>query len=160
MILEWDDVKYATGFEEIDAQHKALFKGINELLQICSTGAGSGSQEAAESALKMIDFLGKYVIEHFQCEEDCMERHRCPMLAANKAAHQKFLQQFIEIREKIGREGLTRGLIIKLEGFLCGWLTQHIQKVDSSLRKVQPPEQAAPAISPQTKEQESFFARL
>ena len=143
MILTWDDAKYSTGFEEIDAQHKQLFKGINELLEACATSEGSNSQEAQESTLKMVDFLGKYVVEHFKCEEECMERHNCPLHDVNKAAHEKFLQQFTEIKAGIERRGLTRGSIIRIEGFLCSWLTQHIQKIDTGLREVRPPAQPA-----------------
>ncbi len=160
MFLIWDDAKYASGFEEIDAQHKELFNRINELLTACTTSEGFSGQVAEEQALNMVDFLGKYVIEHFKCEEECMERHRCPLAAVNKVSHTKFLQDFTEIKEKIEREGLTRGIIVQLEGLLVGWITKHIQRVDAELRKVQPQKQQNSTFPPKAKKRKSFFARL
>ncbi len=160
MFLTWDDAKYATGFEEIDAQHKELFSRINELLVACTTSGGFSDQAAEEQALKMVDFLATYVIEHFECEEECMERHHCPLAAVNKVAHTKFLQDFTKVKKQIDREGLTRGIIVKLEGLLVAWITKHIQKVDIALREVQPQKQQNSTVPPEEKKSESFFARL
>ncbi len=163
MILKWNEALYGTGFEKIDKQHKELFDGINELLAACTTGLGSKSVEAKENTEKMIDFLADYVIEHFECEEDCMQTHQCAMLNANRAAHKHFMKEFSDIKERIEQDGITRGIIIRLEGLLVGWFSKHIQKIDASLRNVVPetaPEPEEQLPPPTKKKRGSFFSRL
>jgi hemerythrin len=134
MRLVWNNQKYATGFDNIDRQHQGLFKAVNELLAACKAVGGSASQEAHEKALEIIDFLASYVIEHFRDEEELMEEVQSPMRIQNKAAHKHFLQKFEAMRGKIERHGLTRIIVVQLEIFLCGWLIEHIKKVDITLR--------------------------
>jgi hemerythrin len=160
MILKWDDATYSTGVEEVDEQHKELFKGVNGLLQACTTIEGTASELAQEETLKTLDFLGQYTAEHFKCEEGYMERYQSPLRDMNLAEHKKFLQQFTEMRNKIDKNGLSRQMIIRLEGFLCGWLTNHIKKIDVSLAKVLPQERPVADSMVEPEEKENFFSRL
>ncbi|MCP4342978.1 MAG: hemerythrin family protein [Desulfobulbaceae bacterium] len=160
MILKWDDATYLTGVEEVDAQHKELFKRINDLLKACTTNKGTASELAQEKSLETLDFLAQYVIEHFKCEEEYMERYRSPLRDENKAEHEKFLKQYTELRTKIDDNGLSRQMIIRLEGFLCGWLTNHITKVDSSLSEVLPQEEPVSVSIPKAEKRGNFFSRL
>lgn len=160
MLLKWDEVRFTTGISEVDNQHKKLFRGINDLIEAIAKGGGSGSSMAQQSAIKTLDFLGKYAIDHFKCEEGYMDRYASPLREKNKTEHEKFVQQFIAMKAKIEENGLTRELVLKLQGFLCGWLTHHIEKVDKSLYDVRPREENI--ISPELTEKkpESFFSVL
>jgi|GEM_PF-789863 len=160
MILKWDDATYLTGVEEVDIQHKELFKGVNDFLAACTTIEGTASQLAQEKTLETLEFLGKYVVEHFQTEEEYMERYRSPLQDVNVAEHKKFLQQFAKIKKRINDEGLSRQMVIRLEGFLCGWLSNHIMKVDSSLREVLPEKTPESDSLEETQEHGNFFSRL
>ncbi|MFH0780431.1 MAG: hemerythrin family protein [Pseudomonadota bacterium] len=160
MIFKWEDDLYLIGVAEVDKQHKQLFKGVNGLLQACTTIEGTASRLAKEKALETLDFLGQYTAEHFQCEEEYMERYRSPLREVNIAEHKKFLRQFTEMRNKIDKDGLSRQTIIRLEGFLCGWLTNHITKIDVSLRKVLPQEIPVSFSSAEPEKQMNFFFRL
>jgi hemerythrin len=160
MILKWEDALYATGIEEVDIQHQKLFEGVNGLLLACTTIEGTASKLAQEKTLETLDFLGQYTAEHFKCEEEYMERYRSPLRNANIAEHKKFLQQFTEMRNKIDKDGLPRQMIIRLEGFLCGWLTNHIMKIDVSLRKVLPQEMPVSVSLTKPEKQMTFFSRL
>lgn len=62
MSIQWRK-SYEIGVEEIDSQHKELFKRIRDLLDACSQN--KGRQEVS----KMIDFLEEYVDIHFTSEE-------------------------------------------------------------------------------------------
>ena len=59
MAIQWNE-ELATGVLEIDNQHKEIFARINRLLEASSQG--KGKQEVG----RMIDFLGDYVISHFE----------------------------------------------------------------------------------------------
>ena len=69
-MLEWKP-DYETGVPVIDTQHKVLFDNINWL------GTLLDKEEIEEvEADYLLDFLRKYVTQHFQHEEACMARFR------------------------------------------------------------------------------------
>ncbi len=160
MILKWEDALYSTGIEEVDKQHKKLFEGVNGLLQACTTTEGTASKLAHAKTLETLDFLGQYAAEHFKCEEEYMARYRSPRRDVNIIEHKKFLKQFTEMRNKIDKEGVSRQTIIRLEGFLCGWLKNHIMKIDVSLRKVLPQEMPVSISLTKSEKQMNFFSRF
>ncbi len=129
MYLQWNDQLYATGVAIIDEQHKALFTKINALLTAMQQGKGN------EEIGQIVAFLEKYVVKHFSCEEQLMERSKCSSCAANKVAHQKFLGEFGAIKKKFVAEGATMALKIEIQTKLCDWLTTHISACDTKLRE-------------------------
>lgn len=62
----------ATKVDEIDSQHRELFKRINDLLDACNQGRGK------EEVQKVIRFLEEYVATHFGEEEKYMEKYNYP----------------------------------------------------------------------------------
>lgn len=160
MKLKWDELRFSTGISEVDDQHKALFKGINDFMEEVNKGGGSNNRTTRQGMVKMLNFLGDYVVEHFKSEEEYMERYSSPLKEKNKAEHEKFVRKFLAIKAHVEEKGLNRGQIIKLEGFLCGWLINHIEKVDKSLYDVRPVEEYA--VHPQEKEKKpkGFFSNL
>lgn len=65
MAIEWTQ-DLSTGSDEIDNQHKELFRRINSLLDACNQGKGR------EEIGKTVQFLEDYVITHFSAEEEYM----------------------------------------------------------------------------------------
>ena len=68
MAIEWRE-SLATGHEEIDNQHKELFKRFNNLLTACNKGKGN------EEVGNLLKFLSDYVVSHFAAEEQLQIRH-------------------------------------------------------------------------------------
>ena len=64
MAIEWSDT-YATGIEQIDNQHKELFKAVDRLLSACNGGKGK------EEVGKLMDFLKDYVIIISVMKKNC-----------------------------------------------------------------------------------------
>ncbi len=125
--LEWANI-YATGVEEIDVQHRKLFKMINELGDAIKAGNGA---QAAPQALK---FLGDYVKTHFSYEEDCMHRMQCPVAGKNKEAHASFLSLFTKYSNRFKEEGYNDDLVIELHTIAVDWLVKHICGVDVNMK--------------------------
>lgn len=125
--LEWKDV-YATGVEEIDVQHRKLFKMINELGDAIKAGQGP---QAAPQALK---FLGDYVKTHFGYEEECMHKLKCPVAHKNKEAHESFLKLFSKYNNRFKQEGYKDEVIYELHTVAVDWLVKHICGVDVNLK--------------------------
>lgn len=127
-MIAWQD-SYSTGVEELDKQHRDLFKYTNDLEQLLKDN--SLSKNLLDDILRL---LNRYIEVHFNREETCMHKHLCPIANKNKDAHQKFIHTFkmmeIEIRTNIEDDAP----IIKLHHFLETWLVEHICKIDVQLK--------------------------
>lgn len=126
-MLAWDD-KYGCGIDKVDDQHKKLFEMVNKFEEDIKAGSG---ERAFRSALV---FLAGYVKNHFGFEEECMEKHGCPVAEQNMNAHRKFLETYKAFEEKLGREGFTWDNLRELHTTMENWLIGHICKVDVHLK--------------------------
>ncbi|MBI5864938.1 MAG: hemerythrin family protein [Planctomycetes bacterium] len=125
----WDEKTMGTGVDTIDKQHEELIKMINEMMDASSKGKGK------EELGKMMAFLGDYAKKHFAHEEGVMDKHHCPVSAANKDAHAKFLQEFTKLTAQYEKEGPTLGFVMQVQQKVIGWLTNHIRGCDAQLKK-------------------------
>ena len=124
--IAWDD-SMASGDDLIDEQHRQLIDQINHLMQAMVAKEGRTKLKSS------LDFLQDYVVKHFGYEEDCMEKHACPVARANKTAHATFVNNFLSLRSRIETEGPTAALAIELQQSLADWLVNHIRKIDTNL---------------------------
>jgi hemerythrin-like metal-binding protein len=118
----------ATGDDGIDAEHRTLISWINRLSQ--ANEAGTGESEVR----RILTFLGIYATRHFANEESCFARHKCPHAAANKKAHEQFIETFGRIKAECDANGVTESRALELQKSLGDWLQNHILKVDTSLK--------------------------
>jgi hemerythrin-like metal-binding protein len=132
MAIEWNDEKMATGFPEIDAQHKEWIRRISEFDDAVINRKG---QEAIQNTL---DFLTQYSETHFADEEELMAQRNSPVQETNRAAHVEFREKLAEIRAWVRNEGATSVEVIELKDALEKWLVNHICTVDVQLRNVDP----------------------
>jgi hemerythrin len=132
MAIEWNNEKMATGFPEIDAQHKEWIRQINEFDDAVMNNKG---HEVIQNTL---DFLTQYSETHFAGEEAIMAQLNSPVLETNRAEHNKFRGKLSEIRTWVKSEGTTSVELVALKSALEEWLVNHICTVDVQLRKVDP----------------------
>ncbi|WP_043713693.1 hemerythrin family protein [Symbiobacterium thermophilum] len=126
MALRWYSA-LETGIEEIDGQHRQLFEQIDRLLESAKSGAGQ------DACLRILDFLGGYVVEHFATEERYMERYGYPKKAEHKQQHAELVEYYRKMRARVEAEGAKPTLIIQLQHSLVEWLNNHILKSDRDL---------------------------
>jgi len=119
---------YATGVEQIDAQHRTLFRAAEDFEEAVSAGQGEHSYDS------VLDFLDRYARAHFGFEENCMARFVCPAAEANKAAHTKFIELVQDFRERYRREGYRSSTATELVESVNHWLANHIVTIDVRLR--------------------------
>ncbi len=129
MTLVWNDEKYATGFQDVDDQHRKMFGLVNELLS--ALGSGESRQEISER----LDLLADHAVRHFACEEGHMDRLQCPVRVTNECAHECFLRDFTALRELFDEEGNNPRFISEVEDKVCGWLHKHLMAIDLILRR-------------------------
>lgn len=131
MTIEWNDERFATGIEEIDEQHKELFRQINRLTDSLERNP-NGKAEAGN----FLYFLEDYVKAHFGCEEGIMERTHCAACPRNAKEHGHFLKAFQEIRHAFDREGISPSFVQRIHKEVVDWIQGHIANVDVELRTV------------------------
>lgn len=123
--------EYLTGIELIDKEHKELFRIVDTANQLVK------SYDADSGYDNIIDILNKlkdYTKEHFSDEEEYMESIHYKGLAAQKRAHEAFIDKLenIDVREI---ENNPREYLQKLLEFLLGWLINHILNTDKKIPK-------------------------
>ena len=128
MSIAWNQETMSTGVAEVDAQHWELINRLNRLFEVMKQG------KARSEIDSLIGFIGEYAVWHFSHEEACMERHRCPAAAANKAAHASFIKVFEGLTARLKKEGPTIALVLEIQKQMTDWLTNHIVRVDTQLR--------------------------
>ena len=134
--IQWSE-QLRTGEPIVDQQHQQLIANVNALLDALAEGKGKAELDA------ILQFLERYVAEHFSYEEECMEKYRCAVAEKNKRAHQKFVQTFASLKDEYQRRGATLELAQRIYRQIGEWLVNHIGKIDTGLHQCLPKQQAA-----------------
>ncbi|HUC84605.1 MAG TPA: hemerythrin domain-containing protein [Candidatus Acidoferrales bacterium] len=130
-MLEWSE-KFETGEPVIDAQHRMLVAYVNRLDVLAQ--AVNPTREEIELFFRFIEFLETYVLTHFQREEDCMFRVRCPAHYENKKAHTEFLDFLWQFKRQAALEGWRPELVKELDDSCNAWIQRHILRTDMRLK--------------------------
>ena len=128
-ILEfaWEE-SMRTGDEITDLQHRELIRQLNLLLRAMHR------RRAEPQVQAMLDFLSRYVVEHFSHEEACMERVRCPLAGANRRAHAEFMARFDTLAREWANNSSPAPLIaVKMLRDLSEWFIRHIRSIDARM---------------------------
>lgn len=136
MFFDWRE-ELVTGIDEIDAEHRELFKRAGILQSACM--AAKGQEELA----RHLWYLKRYVRKHFGDEEKLQTRYSFPAYPEHKAQHDWFRNELRRIEEQYAREGTSTGLVIKVNHLMFHWFRDHILRFDRELaaflRQAAPP---------------------
>jgi hemerythrin len=127
MTIQWTQA-LAVGHDEIDAQHQELFRRLGRLLDAMLKG------DTTEIA-RLFDFLGTYVVEHFGAEERLMRESAFPGFAVHKAAHERFVRDYQELRKVFDSNGASSAVTIRTKTWIVDWLKAHIAGTDQQLAR-------------------------
>ena len=109
-----------------------LINNINHLEGMLAST--QSDREKCAFLMHLIDFLGSYATTHFEFEEQCIARHRCPAHQKNKEAHQQFKAFFQSFRERYRAEGFRPEVLKSLHLTASVWIQEHILQIDTQLR--------------------------
>lgn len=116
----------SVGVEEIDAQHRELFRRLSLLVDAMAAG------DALVQTKRLTAFLEVYVLEHFGAEERYMAQYTYPAASAHKVQHEVFLREMATLRARV-RENYSAALLVGLHKRIAGWLVNHIGTTDKLL---------------------------
>ena len=119
-LFVWDE-SFSTGIELIDEQHQRLMAMIAELDQ--AEGEGTGGLLISY----VLQELMRYVVTHFEDEEQLMMRHDFPGLTSHRQEHDFYVERLKHIQESYhDGDTLTRQTL----DFLKDWISCHIKGTD------------------------------
>ena len=125
MALQWNST-LSVGVAEIDAQHQELFRRVDRLLD-------SMLRNDRSEAVRLLAFLGEYVVVHFGDEERLMDEVDYHERARHAGEHQQFRAGLRELALALAERGPTASLVLQLERETIGWLKDHVYFTDLAL---------------------------
>ncbi|TAN41458.1 MAG: bacteriohemerythrin [Nitrospirae bacterium] len=125
--MEWNDA-LSIKVEEIDEQHKILFKHINNLYEAALSD--TETQTVGDALSSMVN----YTVYHFYTEEEFMQGHAYQGYEEHKKEHLELTEKTIHFFERF-QNGETE-ICDELLLFLKSWLTNHIMITDKKLAAV------------------------
>lgn len=126
MRIEFDPV-LLTGVDDIDEQHRELFTRIGQLLE------ASRNRRSREEVVRLLEFLGQYVIDHFAAEERLMTASGYPRSDGHRAEHAQFVKELEILRHELKSEGPSNLFVIRVGNRVTEWLREHIYRTDRAL---------------------------
>ncbi|MBO9997543.1 MAG: hemerythrin family protein [Cyanobacteria bacterium SID2] len=117
------------GIPSIDRQHQQLVEQMTLLVDAMR------ENRANEEIANIIQFLDRYISQHFSFEEHCMATYCCPIACQNQDAHRQFVQTFQQIKTQFDREGSSLSLVLQVNQSLLDWFINHIRKIDTQLAR-------------------------
>ena len=121
--LAWSD-EYETGYEEIDNQHKRLFKLVSDLIESCQRN--DNKIAVGETLSFLVDYAGK----HFEDEERIAGLYNYPQQKQHKKIHEDFSKTVALYVERYNESGDSDALFIAVNKIIARWLVEHIQGED------------------------------
>jgi len=127
------------GIEEIDEQHRELFRRGERLYHAMRHGQPAGAE------LTLASFRD-FVLSHFEFEERWMEGAGFPALAPHREAHHDFADRLHRVTGEYRRHGPTVEMADLLHQWLEAWLREHIGGEDRDLGRWAQAHGAAPGL--------------
>lgn len=120
-IMIWNQ-DYSVGVRELDEQHKALIRMINEMHYAMNNDRG---QEAISA---IVEQMFDYMETHFTTEEGYMQRFHYPGLQTHQRQHEEFRAKARDLRQRVNQGEFV--LSFEIVRFLSDWLQNHIMVTD------------------------------
>lgn len=122
-LIVWSNA-LSVGIDEIDNQHKKLFKIANDLCDALMASAGK------QVLGKTLDELIAYTKTHFAYEERIFAQTGYPGTPEHKKEHEDLTNQVIDVQKRFA-SGASAALSMEVMNFLRSWLINHIQGTDT-----------------------------
>jgi hemerythrin len=114
----------AVGVEEIDSQHRELFRRAELFL--------SGIERCSRQEIGvLLSYLRFYVVTHFGSEESSMRDAEYPSYLAHKKLHDGFIKDLLALSEENERPSGPGLQAHRVAGWLGDWLRDHVSRVDT-----------------------------
>lgn len=126
----WKD-RYELGVPEIDAQHKELFRRVDSFLKVLRSG--DSWNEKIPEINETLEFMKKYVVEHFRDEENYQLSINYPGYEVHKQMHDDMVNYVLDVSKQYEESGNNEELMQQFGGRLLAWLINHVASADQRI---------------------------
>jgi hemerythrin len=126
-IIEWNE-RLVSGIKKIDDDHKNLIGYYNEFFTACYCSMGPAVIN--DIIIKLVE----YAKDHYQREEELMEREGYPGLTEMKNEHESLIRTIAELQEKVkltSLDDVSKDTFV----FLKDRLVPHMKELDGAFAK-------------------------
>jgi len=124
MPINWNPNLMKIGIATIDSQHQELFDALNKFYDAFMQHRDN------DEIIAIIDFLGDYIIAHFDHETSLMRESGYPDLEKHIFQHESFINTYQNFEERFETEGPTKKLMLTIYNSVYKWLVEHISASD------------------------------
>jgi hemerythrin len=126
MQIEWSH-DLETGISKIDKQHLDIIERINIVLK------ASVNEITPYEVDNIIRFLGGYLIDHFETEEDYMTSLNYQGFDHHRKEHITFLKVFSGLKRYFEEEQSPSLIFTVVKNQFVAWLVDHIKTEDKKM---------------------------
>lgn len=119
----WKD-NYQLGVSLIDEQHKELFRRVESFLRVLRSN--NCWDEKIPQINETLEFMKRYVVEHFHDEEEYQLLIGYPGYEAHKKRHDGMVNYVQEVSRQYQQLGNNEQLMQQFGGRLMAWLINHV----------------------------------
>ena len=120
-LFRWDE-SYSVGVAEFDADHRRLLQMANAVVeQVVRKGGDTVSD--------VLDQLALYAEQHFQREENLMQRSAYTGLEEHRQEHRRLLMEVRLLKSRFIADDMDPAEVAKL---MVDWVVIHIQRMDQA----------------------------
>jgi hemerythrin len=126
----WKD-KYELGVPMIDAQHKELFRRVETFLKVLRSK--DYWNEKIPKINETLEFMKRYVVEHFRDEEEYQRSINYPGYEVHKQIHNGMVNYVQKVSEQFEQSSNNEDLMQQFGGRLMAWLINHVAAEDQRI---------------------------
>lgn len=126
-IMLWKD-KYELGVPLIDAQHKELFRRVESFLRALRSEISW--DEKIPKLNETLEFMKRYVVEHFHDEEEYQRSINYPGYEVHKQIHDGMVDYVQDVSRQYEQSNKNEQLMQQFGGRLLAWLINHVAAED------------------------------
>ncbi len=126
----WRD-DYKIGVELVDKQHKELFKRLGNFIK--TVRSDSEKDVKKEEVEKTLDFMGEYVVTHFDSEEALQKKYNYPGYEEHHEIHENFKQEVFDFQKEYRNNDYNEDFVMEFSGRLLTWLINHVASTDQKI---------------------------
>ncbi|MFW5736803.1 MAG: bacteriohemerythrin [Halanaerobium sp.] len=128
----WRD-EYKIGVELVDEQHQELFKRLGDFIQ--TVRSDKEKSEKKEEVEKTLNFMGEYVVTHFDAEEALQKKYNYPDYENHHQIHEDFKAEVSEFQKEYKENEYDEDFVLEFSGRLLTWLINHVASTDQDIGK-------------------------
>ncbi|MGP3779671.1 bacteriohemerythrin [Halanaerobium saccharolyticum] len=123
--------EYKIGVELVDEQHQELFKRLGDFIQ--TVRSDQENSEKKKEVERTLNFMGEYVVTHFDAEEALQKRFNYPDFEEHHQIHEDFKAEVAEFQEKYSADEYDDDFLLEFSGRLLTWLINHVASTDQDI---------------------------